>query len=368
MKTKYFLWMVLGILCWWGCGDDSESLEPSGIDEWHPVLVDGGHDYDAKIKDWNERTGVYILYKFTPRDIYYNGDGNWREVFQDTTWERETYTIGENVYVDGDYVVVDGDRYPLGITADGDYAWQQVSLSEDETIVEIMNYEVKVNMGVIVEEADETYVGQQLAWVEDMFLNFYPDEVLRESCPLTIILGKNLKESPGTRPDRIVEVPYHYSFHNLIFSYGDNSIEALTQEEKDEIRLDLNYWFITTMLSSSISFEDFYAVTDYYWEGGSVSSRPTDDMTYDLGLIQSSQSNNLTTIKETDLESYLKMILTTSYETLTMEPESGEYSGDDYTGILHPKKDREGLIREKYNLLIGEFERLGIDLQAMGNY
>ena len=143
MKTKYFLWMVLGILCWWGCGDDSESLEPSGIDEWHPVLVDGGHDYDAKIKDWNERTGVYILYKFTPRDIYYNGDGNWREVFQDTTWERETYTIGENVYVDGDYVVVDGDRYPLGITADGDYAWQQVSLSEDETIVEIMNYEVK---------------------------------------------------------------------------------------------------------------------------------------------------------------------------------------------------------------------------------
>ena len=99
-----------------------------------------------------------------------------------------------------------------------------------------------------------------------------------------------------------------------------------------------------------------------------MSSRPTDDMTYDLGLIQSSQSNNLTTIKETDLESYLKMILTTSYETLTMEPESGEYSGDDYTGILHPKKDREGLIREKYNLLIGEFERLGIDLQAMGNY
>ena len=368
MRTTCFLWTILGLWCLCGCADDSESLESSNIEEWHPVLVDGAHDYDAKIKEWNERTGVYILYKFTPRDIYYNGDGNWREVFQDTTWEREVYALGENVYVDGESVVIDGERYPFGESSDGEYAWKQVSLLEKEAKVEVINYELVVNMGIIVDEADETYVGQQLEWVENMFLNLYPDDILRKTCPLTILLGRNLKESPGTRPDRITEVPYYYSFHNLIFNYGDNSIETLTQEEKDVIRLDLNYWFITNMLSALISFDDFYAVTDYYWEGGSVSSRPTDDMTYELGLIQTSQSNNLTTIKEMDLETYLKMILTNSYETLTMEPESGDYSGEDYTGILHPKKDRNGLIREKYELLISEFTRLGIDLQAMGNY
>lgn len=37
------------------------------------------------------------------------------------------------------------------------------------------------------------------------------------------------------------------------------------------------------------------------------------------------------------------------------------------TGVLHPKKDRKGLIKKKYDILINEFKRLGVNLQAIGN-
>lgn len=49
------------------------------------------------------------------------------------------------------------------------------------------------------------------------------------------------------------------------------------------------------------------------------------------------------------------------YETLTAEPENGDYNANDYTGILHLKKDVNEKIKERYDILIQEFKRLGVD-------
>ena len=91
-----------------------------------------------------------------------------------------------------------------------------------------------------VDEANEEYVGEQLAWIEEMFLNFYPELVLKKTMPMKIILGRNLKEMfGGTALDRSY---YTDAYNSLIFSHGDESIENLTQHRKDSLKSILHTW------------------------------------------------------------------------------------------------------------------------------
>ena len=63
MKIKYILWIfvVIGMIGWQSCSDDSETLTPSDMEEWKPVLASGNNVYDEKIEDFYNRTGVYPL-------------------------------------------------------------------------------------------------------------------------------------------------------------------------------------------------------------------------------------------------------------------------------------------------------------------
>lgn len=355
MKMKYKLWMlVAGIAGWMGCSDDSGTLEPSNEQEYKVELTGGNHDYDTKIKNWNDRTGVYILYKFDPREVYFNGNSTWTNIYMDTIVESvRYYPLGENVYVEGEYVFINGEKFVLG--------WSEKAVNARKEHVELMeNEQVRVRtckiliMGSIsVEEAEEEYVGRQLEWVEEMFLNFYPDPLLRETMPMKVILGKELIHATATTLQRAES--YYYTFHNLIFSHGDGSVETLSLKEKCEIKTDVNIWFVGDRLKPLASFEEFWGVTSY------PSTFPANSEIYKLGLLSS------TMLPSTDVDTYLKVIMGNSYAKLTAEPPSGDYVYDDFTGILHPKKDVNGLIRQKYDILINEFKKIGVDLQAIGN-
>ena len=48
------------------------------------------------------------------------------------------------------------------------------------------------NRGLVVELPDEEYVGKQLEWIEELFLNHYPKELLKKWLPKKIILAKNV--------------------------------------------------------------------------------------------------------------------------------------------------------------------------------
>ena len=61
MKTKNILWiLIVGFIGWIGCNDDNKTLTPSGVEEYELVIPQGNHEYDARIVDWFDRTGVYI--------------------------------------------------------------------------------------------------------------------------------------------------------------------------------------------------------------------------------------------------------------------------------------------------------------------
>lgn len=40
----------------------------------------------------------------------------------------------------------------------------------------------------------------------------------------------------------------------------------------------------------------------------------------------------------------------------------------DCTGVLDPLKDVNGLVKKKYEILLKELKKMGIDLQKIGNF
>ena len=65
------------------------------------------------------------------------------------------------------------------------------------------------------------------------------------------------------------------------------------------------------------------------------------------------------------MEYYVEAIVSNTYEDLI-----AEYPATNYTnkGILNPVKDVNGLIRQRYDILIKHMkDTYGIDLQAIGN-
>lgn len=367
MNVKHILWIVvLGLIGWIGCSDD-ETLTPSETLVPRIELPQGNHEYDAKIVDFYERTGLYILYKFKPRDIYFAGNLTWNEMYYDTIVIAYTFALGDNLYVkDGVvYQMMLGqiqDSWPLGTTYNDNGLWTRATLDEEGGTVYIEEQNVKAYGKFKVDEADEEYTGEQLAWIEEMFLNFYPESVLKKAMPMKIILGRDLKEMFGSMAQN--RSHYTEAYNSLIFSHGDKSLESLTLRQKDSLKSILHTWFGVKKLTSICSFSDFYGVTDYYWAGSA--SKPSTGQYYGLGLVAEPKTVLLNQIQEGDLEAYLKMITNNSYATLIAEPENGDYDKNSYLGILHPRKDVNKLIRKKYDILIRIFNDLGVDLQAIG--
>lgn len=363
MKIRYFLLILTGLIGWIGCSDE-ETLTPSDDPKYELSIPQGDHDYDNRIVKWFDRTGVYILYKFDPADVYFSVDNNWLESYQDTTVNPVTYLLGDQVVVENDtlYIKFNGYiqmKFAVGITYDANGLRQTVTIEGNKAIVEKQN--LRYGGTITVDEALETYAGKQLAWIEEMFLNFYPDNILRSNMVLKLILGRNLK-------NQSTKILYYQAFNSLIVSYGDETLDALTLTEKNTHKINLNTWFMRNQLLDKISFDKFFEVTTYDWVGGtSPNPRPTSATFYERGLINLPYNTALDATQNADLNAFLSLIMGNPYEKLIQEPENGNYHATDFTGILHPKKDVNGLLLKKYTILVDELKRIGVDMKAIGN-
>lgn len=363
MKTRFLLYILaMGVFGWLGCGDDDESLTPSDLDEYELIIPQGNHDYDTKIVDFYNSTGVYILYKFSDREVFFNVNSAWSKYYVDTLSITMYYTLGEFYWLEDNVLYsAQGEVAPLGTSYKDGLRWEAV---QEGNQVAVTNQYLTKNGNHEVNEANEAYVGEQLDLLDNLLLGFYPDSVLRKAMPLKILLSQNLKRrNYGSGADQL-DISYVTIFNNLIVSYGNEAIESLTLNQKKTFRSDLNFWFLTERMESFVSYDEFYAVSDYSSLG--TSTAPSTTQYYGLGFLGTRTGGRLTT-QAADLQAFIWMIISTPYATLTEEPASDAYNATDYTGILHAKKDKNGLIRQKYDLLIREFGKQGVDLQAIGN-
>lgn len=375
MKYKLF-YMILGLLAFIGC-DDSESLSPTLESEPVYSLPQGSHDYDSRIMDWHERCDFYILYKFEPRDLYYNMGGSWLGMTIDTLSRTVRFVIDEDAFVDGESILVirDGDfiDYQLGEhTLNG--FWYKASIDGNNVVIEEEYLAVKSSDGgFTVEQPDEEYVGDQLEWLENMFLNLYQDSLLKKLMPLKVILGKNLRKNVnGKLP---AEAPFYSVSNVFVLSHGDESIVQMTLKEKQKGKEDLNRWFLIDKLFNNIypkvKADGFYEGMDY--SVFKLFMVPSDTI-YPCGVVnyggndyRLSWNHSDQEMMNRDLKSYICMAIDHSSQELNAAVEDGSYNPNDCTGIFDEKKDKYGKIRKKYDILVKSLHDMGIDLKGIGD-
>lgn len=386
MKAKYIYILLSSIIGMIGCNYSEDELTPSDIKEYELIIPQGNAEYDKKIVNWHTRIGKYILYKFKPADVYFNVNSIWSEIYTDTIYVDRTYLEDEyKIKFQGGVtqISIGKKNYVLRSGQDSigypDGSWVKFEILDKNLRFRSMYFIPNGNFKV--EQAELEYVERQLDLLEECFLNpdFYTDDILRSQLPLKIILGCKLKYlkkqvdlSTGEYKYTIFPIKYHTSFNNLIFSHGDNSITKLTNENKKALKEELNNWFIE-QIKDRLSLDKFYSVTQYT---NLPDLKYKYNELYDWGLISPIRGTpTLYNLKKNDLDSYIQMILENSLQKMEKEPKNGNYilkymNGKMVhiaTGVLHPKKDRKGLIKKKYDILINEFKRLGVNLQAIGN-
>lgn len=283
---------------------EDDELTPTERPEFGYSVPQGNHEYDDRIVDWNERCNVFILYKFDMKELYW----------QVTKW----YESIENA-------------------EDAAYPYTE---------------------GLLGEVADTNYVGEQLNLVEEQFLNFYPDTTLRRCLPLKLLLcGKLIHRSVDGGED----VWNMYSGYDyLAFNWGNAGILSITDDEIADFRYDVNYEFLCRLLD-----KNKILIDASFYEGMNYEDAITRENMYARGFI------NQGTKEENDVEYYLQAILTTRYEELIADPGTPEDNTNyyaSYVGILNEKKDVNGFIRNKYNVLVNSWkEYYGIDIQKIGD-
>ncbi len=176
---------------------------------------------------------------------------------------------------------------------------------------------------------DEAYVGKQVAWLEEMFLNLYQDSVLRANLPLKLMLGKSLyKYSRGAS-----EKLSFYSVSNIFaLSHGDSSIDNMTMEEKRVGKEDLHKWFLIEKLYDKIvavvKSSEFFHVTDYE----EAVAWGASNKFYSLGVVGYDKYNigwnfPVETAKNNDLKGYIAMVIDYSSDELNAVPNDGSIIG-----------------------------------------
>lgn len=297
MKYR-LLFMVLSLLLWVGCYEE-EPLTPTEGLEFKYTVPQGNHDYDVKIVDWYEKNGFYILYKFDPKDIYFNVS-YWTGPMYDSLYDSWRGNIAATV-------------------------------------------------------AEEDYVGKQLKFVEDIFLNFYSDTILNTWMPMKLLLCSQLKQPNGTKSIEMVS-----GLDFLAVDYGSPEIEDLLADETRILKFknDLHYLFFDRIVIEKkklVAPKEFEMISEY-------GKRVEQKNMFSLGFLETSTDMKV----DADLRKYIKTITSYSYEELIAETGASDYT---MIGILNPKKDVNGLIRKKYDALIHYFQNtLHMDLQAIGNY
>lgn len=211
--------------------------------------------------------------------------------------------------------------------------------------------------GILGRQADEAYVGQQLEFVEKHFLSFYSDSTLRRLMPLKFLFCQGLQRVFNAEFVTFTDLHLASSIDMLAINYGDEQIDNLDAHEETLFRDSLHVTLLWRAIESGkIQIPSaFTELSDY----GEYVSKYT---MYEEGFI--GEDSQVATL-ERDLKCYVQAIVTTSYEELMAEPEGNDFS---YKGILHPSKDVNTLVKQKYDILIDYFKKqYNIDLQKIGD-
>ena len=314
------------MLC--GCYSEDDIVATEGS-ELQFTFPQGNHDYDDRIMAYYDKYGFYILYDFEDRELYWNN----------TQWDQSF--LGTDKYTDG------------------------------------------VQGSLLGEEADTLYVGKLLDLCENLFFRHYPDELL-EQMPVQFLLCSELKNVQNAHliygPDGLpikdeegnyirvydtVRLHTYAGFNRFAVNGASAEIDTMGTTMKANFQRAVNSVILTYLNETKGAFEiceEFTEVSNY--SGNYLSSG---DTIFYRGFLNRNTlvNKNPEQTKINDIAAYLNL-LAMPLEVLEGEPvRVSDWGNPPMEGMLNPKRDKYGLIRKKYDILIDYFRDVyGIDTEA----
>ena len=323
---KYSLLIVMSFLfVFVGCYNEDDIHVTEGLEVSY-TLPQGEHAYDETIVDWYEKYGFYTLYVFEDKDIYWANTG----------WEE---------------------RFETGESGGGNLQGNP---------------------------ADPNYVGDMIDILQQGVIDVYPDSLLANYMPLKVLLCSDLwNVLPGGGYDWDLGEFVYYLDSTKIWAYegwdyiavngGSETMRPVSDEEKAELQAAVNAIFLQRLYDEGVLEipEEFGQVSDYSTEGYyRGDSYPVD--IFDLGFVMDNPLGNFAAGEEAmiegDFESYIPLL---ARPLSWLEATPGDlYEYDvQYNETLILKgvfnRDENGLIRQKYNILMDMLAEKGIDIQQL---
>ena len=337
MKTKilYSLLTVCALLLT-SCNYDEDELQPSGVLTSYQ-LPQGNHDYDQTIKDFYDKYGKYLLYDFTEKDACWTPNG-----------------------------------------------WKNFIVKEE--------YEANTQPGYLVKPADQSYVKQQIALLDEVWFSKLSEKVKKDLLPVKILLCSEVDSCYiksvynwdfSTTPISytIVITPYYpdvkgwYNYDNICVGWGNNAITSITDAQKKSFAYKIFHEWPTYFCERQIKPTEEFANSIDYTAVKNPSSSYIGPCC-EKGIL--SATYNAT--PESDWKAFIIMMLNYSEDWIN-DPTiaaPGQYAGwssatsfhegSDYRGILSSVKDTNGLLKKRYQMVREYFiENYDMDLQTIGN-
>lgn len=258
---------------------------------------------------------------------------------------------------------------------------------------------------------DEQYLGKMLDFVEDIFLDFYPEEFKKYKLPFKIFLASEIYVNPA---DNIKDLPFARKGYykalkrdNAIAISGMNTqLDGMDPVVKRDYKGEVNKAFITYLLThGKLEIpEEFYTVSDYSKKATKVTSNYPEDSSDSprmRGFLPSLDAEDPYTGtftsqqvviddwasgvgdfgKEVDIKSFLQNMVAHGDDYPKFDypyPYDPRFMGtnvpytDRFTWNYYLGKDESGnyrfpLIKKKYDILQDFFkEKYGLDLAAIG--
>lgn len=291
-----------------GCKKEAVDTTPSGIDDTYK-LPQGNHDFDNRIVNYYEKYGSYLLYKFTDKDVYWTPTAN--------TKPTET----------------------------SPGFWTN---------------------GVDVTMANTDYISAQLDLIQEKWFSYYTDTFLKKFLPSKIMLCSRVDSiytgyvfTPSFAYIKASKpVSAYYSYDNITVNYGSDTITRFSATDKRNFMARVNQAFIQSIAGRTLSTPPatFSSSVNY---GATYTSQGA---AYAQGILQV-YYNGLTA--QGDWNAY--MLAMVNYSEAQLNASVADY---DMTaaGILNATKDKNGKIRQRYNLVRNYFiNEYQVDLQKIGN-
>lgn len=311
-----FKYVILFCSILLGCYQEENICGREGGEPFY-TLPQGNNSYDQSIVDWYERCGFYILYKFDEKDLYWDSE-NWKEA-------ESTQKLGRK--------------------------------------------------GT---PAIPEFVNKQLDLITDIFLNVYSEKVIKEYMPLKILLCSELKDtrleyvySNGTTTNVLVyfDALALRGYDYIAINGGNDAIMALSDSMKMEYSLSINSIFLSIYGEKNIDVL-FASVPDSFFEVSVYDGKYiSKNQLFSRGFLNMNTNTSTQTEegrKRNDLRAYLELA---GYPLDVLEETPGDLGKDSsypsLRGVLHPLRDVNGLVRQKYEIIIEFLNGLGIDVAKL---